>query len=129
MYSPLFNKKNCQVYPFFLIFFVKTPTMPKHGLFFILVTLFSYCGLAQTNPIYSKDIEQKIKQVETSLAGWVQMQDSSLWTLQDRMAYYHIPGVSIAVIKDYKIEWVRGYGMADSADRRTITTTTRFQAA
>lgn len=103
--------------------------MPKHGLFFILVTLFSYSGLAQTNPVYSKDIEQKIRQVETSLAGWVQMQDSSLWTLQDRMAYYHIPGVSIAVIKDYKIEWVRGYGMADSADRRTITTTTRFQAA
>jgi CubicO group peptidase (beta-lactamase class C family) len=45
------------------------------------------------------------------------------------MAYYRIPGVSIAVIKDNKIEWVRGYGMADSADGRTVTTTTRFQAA
>jgi CubicO group peptidase (beta-lactamase class C family) len=85
--------------------------------------------VAQTNPTYSKDVEQKIKQVETRLAGWVQMQDSSLWKLHDRMAFYHVPGVSIAVIKDNKVEWARGYGLADSTDKRKVTTTTRFQAA
>jgi hypothetical protein len=45
--------------------------MLKHGLLFILVTLISYNGLTQTNPVYSKEIEQKIRQVETNLAGWV----------------------------------------------------------
>ena len=85
--------------------------------------------LGQTKPVYSKDIEQKIRNVETSLANWVQIQDSSLWNLRDRMAYYRIPGVSIAVIKDYKIEWARGYGWADSSDGRKVTTTTNFQAA
>lgn len=103
--------------------------MQKCFLLFILQIILAYNGLAQTNHVYSKEIEQKIRQVETSLATWVQMQDSSLWTLQDRMAYYHVPGISIAVIKDYKVEWVRGYGWADSADHRKVTTTTRFQAA
>jgi CubicO group peptidase (beta-lactamase class C family) len=103
--------------------------MLKYCLFLILLTLVSHNGFTQPQPVYSKDIEQKIRQVETSLSGWMQMQDSSLWTLQDRMAFYYTPGLSIAVIKDYKIEWVRAYGMADSADGRRVTTTTRFQAA
>lgn len=103
--------------------------MPKYHLLVALPIALSYNCLAQTNPTYSKDIEQKIKQVETHLAGWVQIQDSSLWNLQERMAYYHVPGVSIAVIKDNKVEWARGYGLADSADKRKVTTTTRFQAA
>jgi hypothetical protein len=36
VYSPLFNKKNSQVYLFFHIFFAKTNTMLKYCLFFIL---------------------------------------------------------------------------------------------
>jgi CubicO group peptidase (beta-lactamase class C family) len=103
--------------------------MVKYHLAFIVLFMLSFDGLAQTNRIYSNDIEQKIREVEMSLAGWVKIEDSSLWTLQDRMAYYHIPGVSIAVIKDYKVQWARGYGLADSVDRRNVTTTTKFQAA
>lgn len=103
--------------------------MQRYYLLLAVPVVLSYNCIAQTNPTYSKDIEQKIKQVETHLAGWVQMQDSSLWNLPDRMAFYHIPGVSIAVIKDNKVEWARGYGLADSADNRKVTTTTRFQAA
>ena len=103
--------------------------MVRYRFPFILLVLFSSHGLAQSNRIYSKDIEQKIRDVEVSLGGWVRIQDSSLWTLRDRMEYYHIPGLSIAVIKDYEVEWARGYGMADSFDGRKVTTTTRFQAA
>lgn len=50
------------------------------------------------------------------------------WTLADRMKFYHANGVSVAVINDYKIEWVKGYGYADSAEHRPVTTTTSFQA-
>ncbi len=103
--------------------------MSRYYLLVAIHIVLSYSCLAQTNPTYSKDIEQKIKQVETHLAGWAQIRDSSLWTLQDRMAHYRVPGVSIAVIKDFKVEWARGYGLADSTDKRKVTTTTRFQAA
>src|SRR5688572_10291727 len=30
------------------------------------------------------------------------------WALKDRMAHYRVPGVSIAVINDGKLEWARG---------------------
>jgi RimJ/RimL family protein N-acetyltransferase len=31
-------------------------------------------------------------------------------TLAERIEYYQVPGVSIAVIDDYKIAWGKGYG-------------------
>ena len=80
-------------------------------------------------PTYSKDIEAKIKQVETNLSCWLQIQDSmNEWTLQERMAYYKLRGLSIAVIHNYKIEWARGYGLADTATKKPVTTQTLFQA-
>jgi CubicO group peptidase (beta-lactamase class C family) len=33
------------------------------------------------------------------------------------------------VIRDYKIEWAKGYGWADVEEKRKVTTDTRFQAA
>lgn len=44
------------------------------------------------------------------------------------MAFHKVPGVSMAVINDGKIEWARAYGMADAASQRPATTTTLFQA-
>lgn len=49
-------------------------------------------------------------------------------TLQERMAYYHTPGVSVAVVNDYRIEWARGFGVQEAGTRRPVTATTRFQA-
>src|SRR5215470_13463257 len=84
---------------------------------------------AQENAAYSKDIEEKIKQVETNLGGWVKIEDSvNKWTLQERMKHYNIRGLSIAVVHDGRIEWARGYGIADTATQKQVTTQTLFQA-
>jgi CubicO group peptidase (beta-lactamase class C family) len=48
--------------------------------------------------------------------------------LTDRMAALHVPGVSIAVIHDGKIEWARGYGTV-SGGGAAVTSETLFQAA
>ena len=77
---------------------------------------------------YSKEIEDKITLVEKSLSGWVVSPDSN-WNLQGRMTYHNIHGVSIAVIHNYKLEWARGYGWADTSDKRPVTNQTLFQAA
>ena len=98
----------------------------------LCVTLFLYSfGLltAQTNKKYSKEVEIKIQQVEQNLASWVEIENTPKWDLQERMNYYKIKGISIAVISDYKIEWARGYGWADLAENRPVTTSTLFQAA
>ena len=84
---------------------------------------------AQENPVYDKETEDKIKQVENNLSGWVQIEDSvNTWTLQQRMKHYKIRGLSIAVVHDGKIAWARGYGVADTTTQKPVTTQTLFQA-
>lgn len=83
--------------------------------------------LGQKKPSYSKEVQAKIKQFENNLGLWVQIGNQQ-FTLADRMKSNHINGVSIALIKDYKIEWAKGYGWADSAQQRPVTTNTLFQA-
>jgi CubicO group peptidase (beta-lactamase class C family) len=50
-------------------------------------------------------------------------------TLDQLMAKLGVPGVSIAVISDYKIHWARGYGIADVVTGAKVDTDTIFQAA
>ena len=49
--------------------------------------------------------------------------------LQTWMKKERVPGVSISVIKDFKIHWSRAFGVADAATSRPVTPETRFQAA
>jgi CubicO group peptidase (beta-lactamase class C family) len=50
-------------------------------------------------------------------------------SLAQRMHACCTPGVSIAVVNQGKIEWVRGYGVRESGQPDPITPETRFQAA
>ena len=47
----------------------------------------------------------------------------------DRMKDYRVPGVSIAVINDFKIEWAKGYGILEAGGSVPVTPQTLFQAA
>ena len=44
------------------------------------------------------------------------------------MAYFHTPGVSIAVINDGHIEWARGFGVRERGKPEPVTERTLFQA-
>lgn len=44
------------------------------------------------------------------------------------MRYYKVPGATIAVIKDFKIDWAKGYGLADTLKKIPVTTETMFSA-
>ncbi len=50
-------------------------------------------------------------------------------TLPELMQRSHVPGLSIAVVRDFKIHWVKAYGIADVESGRPAETTTLFQAA
>ena len=50
-------------------------------------------------------------------------------TIAELMQRLRVPGVSVAVIKDFQVHWARAYGVADVATGRAVETTTRFQAA
>ena len=51
------------------------------------------------------------------------------FTLKQIMEKYRVPGVSIAVIKDFAIHWTKGYGVADVSSGAPVTPETMFQAA
>jgi CubicO group peptidase (beta-lactamase class C family) len=69
-----------------------------------------------------------MNQVENSLSGWVQIEGMPLWSLADRMRHYNVKGVSIALIKDNKVHWAKGYGWADEERKIRLTTNTLLQA-
>jgi CubicO group peptidase (beta-lactamase class C family) len=51
------------------------------------------------------------------------------FTLAELMQRFHVPGLSIAVIRDFKIHWVKAYGIADVVSGRPAAADTLFQAA
>ena len=77
------------------------------------------------------DIPARIQRVEDGLLpdNVIKGQPLPLMKLLDRMKYYETPGVSIAVINNYKIEWARGYGVRELRGNEAVTPDTLFQAA
>ncbi len=50
------------------------------------------------------------------------------WTMQERMQHYKVPGVSIAVMENFKIAWSKAYGLSDAETKEPVTLETLFQA-
>ena len=48
--------------------------------------------------------------------------------LADRMDFYQVPGISIAVIDDFSIAWAKGYGTTKSGQESPVTSETLFHA-
>lgn len=83
-----------------------------------------WLGAAAQTP----DAADRIRQVEKNLIATAHIEEDSTHTIQERMAFYHIQGLSIAVIHNYKLEWAKGYGWADRDQKIPVTTETLFQA-
>jgi len=49
-------------------------------------------------------------------------------TLKQLMDAYNVPGLSVAVIDNYKIVWAKGFGVTESGGHTPVTTKTLFQA-
>lgn len=95
----------------------------------IILVLFITGCQSSNQPQYSPEILERIMQVENNLGDWVRTQNDTTWNLEERMKHHNITGVSIAVIHDFKLDWVKGYGWADVAEQRPVTDKTLFQAA
>ena len=56
-------------------------------------------------------------------------QGTDPFTLKELMDRYHVPAVSVAVIRDFKIAWAKAWGVADLETGAPATEETMFQAA
>jgi CubicO group peptidase (beta-lactamase class C family) len=77
----------------------------------------------------SPSVEERIRRVEAGLVTAVVIKGTSTaMPLAERMKFYKVPGVSVAVVNNGKIEWARGFGVKDVSTNEPVTTETLFQA-
>jgi CubicO group peptidase (beta-lactamase class C family) len=76
---------------------------------------------------FAQDAAQFIRTIEQPQAPNRQGLDG--YTLEQVMARYHVPGVSVAVIRDFQIHWAKGWGVADVETGAPVDPATMFQAA
>ncbi len=79
-----------------------------------------------TNAQRPADLESRIRTVESSLGPRGNNDPSIRWSLEDRMAFYGVPGVSIAVIENGAVLWAKGYGVKQAGSNDPIDTETVF---
>ena len=87
--------------------------------------LISACK-SEKQPDFSEDISA----VENGLLpALLEDGDSTTrYSLMDRMEHFNVPGVSIAVVRNGKLEWARAYGTANTESGQAVDTATLFQA-
>lgn len=75
-------------------------------------------------------LEKEIRQIETGLMKRIQIkgQTPKTFSIEEQMKLYNVPGVSIAVVRDGKIKWAKGYGIANSETGSKVDENTLFQA-
>jgi CubicO group peptidase (beta-lactamase class C family) len=69
-----------------------------------------------------------IERIEKGLRPPVLVEGDKTWTLEERMRLYHVPGLSVAVFRDFQIFWAKAYGFADETAALKATDATLFQA-
>src|SRR4030042_6084481 len=79
------------------------------------------CGFA-----FSEDRQARIARVENGLMSPVRIKGDNGWNILDRMKFYKVPGVSVAVFDDHRVVWTKGYGMADVETGKPVTEKTLF---
>jgi len=85
----------------------------------------------QTDQPEKSQVAQRIINVENGLLEFNPgaPPGQKRWTLTERLALHKIPGVSIALVDDYKVDWVKAYGVLKAGTDVRVTPESIFQAA
>jgi hypothetical protein len=80
--------------------------MKKIYFIILSISLISNC-IAQKD----SEIQSEINAIENGLIKNIQIKGDSIqeFNILDRMEFYKVPGVSIAVLENGKIKWAKGY--------------------
>ena len=102
---------------------------PRQFALMALLCSITQLAHAQNARVSTPDVEQRIQRVIAGLTGGVVIKgdEHATQTLANRMKELNVPGVSIAVIHEGKIEWARGFGVR-SLGGPPVTADTMFQA-
>lgn len=103
----------------------------KNKLLIGILIAFLFAGCGKTGVSQSSDQANMLQRFENGfpILGARGILFGETTTLSERMEHYYVPGVSIAVINDYEIEWAQGYGVLDAKGNQPVTPESRFPAA
>jgi CubicO group peptidase (beta-lactamase class C family) len=78
----------------------------------------------------TKTEPEEVSLIENGLLAAVQIEGEALttYTLEERMEFFNVPGISIAVVKDGQLHWAKGYGIANTETGTRVDANTMFQA-
>ena len=91
------------------------------------LVLFLPIGAWTAASVQDDGVDVRIRAIEGPQAPNRQGLDP--YPLEEVMRLAGVPGVSVAVIEDFRIHWARGYGIADVATGARVDPETLFQAA
>lgn len=95
-----------------------------HYIFLLSLIVLSNCQQATPNEDQILAVENGLKALEPAPGT-----EDNLYTIEERMQYYKVPGASVAVIDKGKLAWAKGYGIANTQTGSLVNTETLFQAA
>lgn len=107
-----------------------------HGNALILLMLLAPCAHVSASDTStppaseSPELLARIARVENGLSSRIVIKGrpGQKAPLAERMAYHHVPAVSIALINNHRIEWARAYGELEAGSHRPATPDSLFQA-
>ncbi len=73
-------------------------------------------------------VDKRISKIEKGLRTEWGGRHSVKMDIKDRMEYYHVPGISVAMINNFRIEWTREYGFIENGTLDAVTSQTLFQS-
>ena len=95
-----------------------------------LLAMLAFANRPGTASQVTGKMTERIARVERGLLPAIIIKDQpTAMTIADRLKHYKVPGVSVAVINDGKIEWAKGYGVTEAGGSAPVTAETLFQAA
>ncbi len=96
-----------------------------------LPVLLSLTVQAQAQEAQAQETNPRVERIEQGLSGMLRVQGGTqeLFSIEERMAHFNVPGVSVAVLDSGRVAWAKGYGVKDVVTGEPVTTTTLFQAA
>jgi len=83
-------------------------------------------------------VKQRVERFENGLVEFTSVADlfqigtvksETRKTLAERMAYHKTPGISMAVIRDFGLDWAKPYGILRAGEGRPVALNSSFEAA
>jgi CubicO group peptidase (beta-lactamase class C family) len=96
----------------------------------VRISLIVVLALGTASPLPSQSTQPNPSRIERGLRPAVRLSDhaDTAFDLVDRMRFYHVPAVSIAVVDSDRVVWAKGFGVKQFGGTEPVDTSTLFLA-